>query len=179
MRRETLMRRDHGTRFTALWVQAQPVVANYLASHVNNREMADDLLQEVAVALYESFERFDPTRAFLPWAIGTARKRMLSELRKRRNEKVIFENEETLLVLAKAHERMAPTFPDRAEALRHCLGACPPKVTRLINLRYRRQLSFSEMGRVLRTNGANVRTMLSRAREALRKCVRRRLRSVS
>ena len=42
------------------WTLAQPAVAAFVASQIHNVRQRDDILQEVAVAILQNYERFDP-----------------------------------------------------------------------------------------------------------------------
>ena len=57
----------------AQWTLAQPAVSAFVHAWVQDRAERDDVLQEVAVAVLESYEAYDPSRPFLPWALGIAR----------------------------------------------------------------------------------------------------------
>mgnify|MGYP003628598093 CR=1 FL=1 len=65
---------DDSTRHaTRLWTSAQPVVAAFVASVVRDRRDREDVLQETALAVLNSFESYDSSQAFQGWAIGVAR----------------------------------------------------------------------------------------------------------
>lgn len=67
---------DESTRqATRLWTLAQPAVSSFVSSVVRDFRDRDGVLQEVAVAVIESFESYDSKRPFLAWAIGVARNR--------------------------------------------------------------------------------------------------------
>ena len=56
-----------------LWTQSQSVVSSYVLSLVRDFHLAEDILQQVAVILVREFEKYDPSRPFLPWALGFAK----------------------------------------------------------------------------------------------------------
>jgi RNA polymerase sigma factor (sigma-70 family) len=66
-----------------LWTLAQPVVSSYVASLVRDFRDRDDVLQDVAVAVLDSFGNYDPARPFAAWAIGLARNQVLLYLRRK------------------------------------------------------------------------------------------------
>ncbi len=53
---------------TRLWVLSQPAVAAFLSTVVRDFRERDDVLQDVAVAVLESFPRYDAAKPFTPWA---------------------------------------------------------------------------------------------------------------
>lgn len=68
-----------------LWTQAQPTVSAYIHALVGDHTVRDEVLQEVALAILEHFDRYDSARPFLPWATTIARNAVAdSRLRGRR-----------------------------------------------------------------------------------------------
>ncbi|MFM7799197.1 MAG: sigma factor [Planctomycetota bacterium] len=67
----------------AQWTLAQPAVSAFVHAVVIDRAERDDVLQDVAIAVLESFPSYDPARPFVPWAIGIARHAVADSLRRR------------------------------------------------------------------------------------------------
>ena len=65
----------------------------------------DDVLQEIAVAVIETFDRYDPERPFVGWALGIARNQVRLYLRRKQRDRLIFD-EEIIARLAAAFESM-------------------------------------------------------------------------
>lgn len=61
------------------------------------------------------------------------------------------------------------------EALGRCLEALPRRTRQAVELRYRQQLSRAEIATRLGMKETGVKTLLQRARAALRECIERRL----
>ena len=55
------------------WTIVQPIVSSYVHSLVRDYSTRDDLMQDIAIAVLESFDRYDPAQPFAAWAIGIAR----------------------------------------------------------------------------------------------------------
>ncbi|MCP4172172.1 MAG: RNA polymerase factor sigma-70, partial [Fuerstiella sp.] len=49
---------------TRLWTLAQPKVSAYVTSVVRDFKDRDDVLQDIAVAVIDSFDTYDPGRSF-------------------------------------------------------------------------------------------------------------------
>ena len=60
-------------RFIEQFLAVQAQVYGYIATLVPNRADADDLFQQTALVLWRKHRQFDPSREFLPWALGIAR----------------------------------------------------------------------------------------------------------
>lgn len=67
---------------TRLWTIAMPLVSGFILSLVRNYQDRDDILQDTAVAILNSFEKYDKSKPFAGWAIGIARNQILLHFRK-------------------------------------------------------------------------------------------------
>lgn len=113
---------DENTRqATQLWTLAQPQVAAFVASVVRNFGDRDDVLQDVAVAVIDSFETYDPARPFAVWAMGVARNQVRLYLRRVQRDRHVFD-EETVNCLVVAFAELQPAQSRKLDFLRDCLG---------------------------------------------------------
>ncbi len=71
---------DRTRQATRQWTLAQPVVSAFLTSVVRDFRDRDDVLQDVAVAVVECFDRWDRERPFVAWAMGDASRVRSGEL---------------------------------------------------------------------------------------------------
>jgi len=90
------------------WTLAQPVIASYITALVRDFAIRDDLLQDVAVAVLESVDRYDPSKPFIGWAIGITRNILRNHFRRSSRDRLIFDDELTGK-LAVAFEDAFPT----------------------------------------------------------------------
>lgn len=97
-------------QFTQLWTQAQSTVACFVHTSIRDRGQAEDLLQEIAMTLLRKFSDYDPSKAFLPWAMGVAKFAILGSRRDCARSRLVFD--EALL------ERISNTFLEIAPAQR-------------------------------------------------------------
>lgn len=75
-----------GAPFRALYERHRVDVFRFVLSIARDRDLAEDLLQETFLRVYESLARFDATRAFRPWLFQIARNATLNALRARRKK---------------------------------------------------------------------------------------------
>jgi len=68
MEMDDARRRGFLSRFLAV----ESSLRGYCIAHVHDFSIAEDLLQQIALVLWTKFEHYDPTRPFLPWALGFA-----------------------------------------------------------------------------------------------------------
>lgn len=161
-------------RFTRLWTEAQPRVAEYLFACAPDFHAAEDMLQNVAVALLRKFPEYDETRPFVGWAIGIAKIEILRHRRKQATSLLEFRPE---LADELAHDlvEMMPELDRRTDALRRCTQGLQGRSGEILRLRYGDDLKPREIASRLGLNSLIVRVTLNRVRDVLRKCIERRL----
>ena len=169
------MSMDPSTRQAfALWTQAQPAVSAFVYTLVGDRAMRDEILQEVAVAVLESFGTFDPSRPFLPWALGIARNEV-ANARRRRGRFPLALSDAAEASLAAAMSEVEEGERDRLVLLDRCLERVRGRPREVCDLRYRGGASVETIAAALGMQPNTVAKTLQRVREELRECIEERL----
>jgi RNA polymerase sigma-70 factor (ECF subfamily) len=158
---------DAHERFLALFLRHQADLRAFLASVLRDRAAVEDLFQETALVLWKKFDEYDPARPFGAWARGVAAHKVLQE--RARRVPLAF-SPEAVRAVAEAFDR-APEETDLAP-LRDCVSRLPEKARRLLALRYGEGLALGEIGRRVGGTLDAVHKALSRAREAVERCLR-------
>jgi len=162
---------DH-RRFLQQFLASERLLTGYLVAATGDFHEAEDLLQEVSVALWESFDRYDPARPFQGWALGIARHKVLDWRERRGRQRPAF-SMEFLDVLEKAQADSGAELAERRPLLQRCLEALPGHLREMVDLRYGEGLRLEELAvRLQRTVGA-LQVALVRVRRTLRDCIER------
>ncbi len=156
-----------------LWTESQSVVAAYLFSLLPDFHQAEDALQQVAVALVREFDKYDSSRPFLPWALGVARNVALKSRREAARNAEHPLGESLLAQIQTAFAQDVEAYGGIRKALRVCLRKQPAKVLELLRWRYAQDLKPSDVAERMGLTAGAVRVMLHRAREVLRRCIKR------
>jgi RNA polymerase sigma-70 factor (ECF subfamily) len=135
--------RDHD-QFAELFVLNQSRVYRYIIGFVPNRADADELFQQTNLTIWKTWDRFDPTRPFLPWAYAIAQNHVRNFLRRRQNQPRLF-SEDFLDELAQVHLEEDQYIADRQEALARCLEKLPARQRELVECRYAAGQSMTEV----------------------------------
>jgi len=157
---------------TKLWTLAQPRVSAFLAMLVRDFRDRDDVLQETAVAVLESFDRFDPSRSFVGWALGIARNQALIHLRRKGRDAHSFDTE-TVERLATAFDELPSDEIGRLDHLRECLQTLESRARKLCEFRYGQDLKPAAIAAAAGMSANGVAKALQRIREQLRACIDR------
>lgn len=164
---------DESTRqATRLWTLAQPAVSAFVTSVIRDFRDRDDVLQDIAVAVIESFGSYDPQRSFVAWAIGVARNQVGLYLRRRRRDRLVFDDE-TVSCLATAIVEVAPDQAHRLDFLRGCLKSLEGRARQLFEFRYQSDLKPAAIAERVGMTANSVAKALQRVREQLKECIER------
>jgi RNA polymerase sigma-70 factor (ECF subfamily) len=143
---------------------------------VRDPHLAEDVLQEVAIVLFEKYGDFRPGTDFGAWAREIAYREIMSarraEWRARRHLDPALALE---IWTAFQRRREGPPPATQREALRRCLAGLADGVRRVLDWRYAAGLSSGEIAARLRRSAQAVDAMVYRTKRSLADCVRRRL----
>lgn len=164
---------DHTRRAMRHWSLAQPAVSAFITTVVRDFTDRDDILQDVAVAVLESFASYDEARPFTPWAIGVARNQIGLHLRRRRRDRHTFDSDAMTAVAAACGGITADELR-HLDHLQECVGRLDQRSRRLCELRYRDDLKPAAIAAALEMSANAVSKALQRIRDQLRSCIERR-----
>lgn len=167
------MDQHHSEQLARQWTECQPVVGAYILSLLPDFHQAEDVLQQVAVLLVREFDKYDQSRPFLPWALGIARNVALKSRRDvaRNSEHLL--SEALIDQIQDAFQEQADKWGTLRKALRDCLRQQPQKILELLRWRYSNDLKPGDIAVKMDITSSSVRVMLFRAREVLRRCIKR------
>jgi RNA polymerase sigma-70 factor, ECF subfamily len=169
-------RDDRQARFLACFIPSQRRLRAFIRSCVWDRARCDDTFQEVSLALWRQFDKYDPARPFPAWARGVAAKTILRGAREARQSSLAL-SAPAVAALEDAFATFDDSAPGHEDALRHCLQKLPDKSRVLLRLRYQESLKLSAIASQTSSSVSAVHKALTRLRDVLHKCVRRRQRA--
>lgn len=160
---------DDTTRLaTRYWTSAQPVVAAFLASVIRNRRDREDVLQETALAVLNSFDAYDSAKPFQAWAVGVARNQVGLYFRRQRRDRLVF-SEETVANLQSVFN--TDSQPPELDHLPECIEQLEGRARTLCDLRYQGGLKPAAISEQVGMTANAVAKALQRIREQLRDCI--------
>ena len=148
----------------------------YIFACLRNHADAEDVFQDVSVAVIELADRCPDEAGFRPWCLEIARRRVLAHLRKssRRGRT----DAELIAALSDAADRVEKEeLWGRRAALFDCLDELPERQRSLIAARYAPQSTIGELATRLNSSVQAVYARVKRIKQILRECVERRLAS--
>ncbi len=156
----------------ALYDQHRASVYSYLV-RMSSQQQADDLLQDVWLAVFKDIDRYDMSRAsFRSWLFGIAHNRLRSEWR--RQQRLQEEADESI---ESRTDDALPSPEDQAAVrarivdLEHCLGSMPARLRAVLLLALVEGLSHGEIAAALGIENAASRARLRRGRLWMQRCL--------
>lgn len=114
----------------ALWTAAQRVVAAFIRTLIPDPDQSEDVLQQVAVVVVRKFSQYDRARPFAAWAIGIAKRTILTWRHSQSNDRLIFD-EALIERIALTYERsFSAGLSDLHDALQQCLDRLQGRAAR-------------------------------------------------
>ncbi len=148
----------------------------YIFACLRNHYDAEEVLQDVFVAVLSSLQKLNHESEFLPWAREIARRQILSFFRKSRRP-IMYDTELVdILAITANHSDYQDNGFQRKEALRACIERLSPKSRAVIRMRYGGAMEGVEeiaahLGRTMSATYG----VLKRIRMQLRSCVERKM----
>jgi len=167
------LERGH-SEFLREWLRAQPAVAGYVMVQVRDPSTCDDIVQEVAMAAFRSFDRYDGSRPFVAWALGIARHKTIDHMRGARVAWTLLDDE-ARAEIERAAGHHAETLSDQALAMHACMEELRGRSRELIRRYYADGQAVRAIAQAMQLGRSNVKVLLHRIRASLRRCVERRL----
>jgi RNA polymerase sigma-70 factor (ECF subfamily) len=159
-------------RFLRLFVEHEAAVRTFVRSLLPYRSDAAEVMQDVAVVLWQKFAEFDAARDFRKWAFGVARFEALAYLRDRARDRHVFDDElvgrlaDEASLAERRHEL-------QREALETCLLKLPETERALVLAAYAQGTRIDELAAQCGQTAMSLYKVLHRIRQALLECMRR------
>ena len=167
--------------FTEIVRRNQARVRAYLIRMVRDRDLADELAQDVFLIAFREMKRFRPGAKVSTWLLGIARNRALTRLRDEAR-RLRREADTVSTALSAWRLKQLESQPENLderkrelEAMDLCIDSLPEKTARAIKEYYGRSRSAADLGRTFGMKENAFRMWMFRARQEIRKCVQNRM----
>ena len=140
--------------------------------YINNRELAEELAQDVFVKAYRFLADFKGNSKFSTWLYAIVNTTCLSHLRKKKEGSVLMD-EEKLIFYAGNTESASTQLEQKTqkELINTAMNLLPEADSLILNLFYIAEQSIEEIGVIIGLTPTNVKVKLFRARQKLKEIV--------
>lgn len=160
--------------FMAQFDRVERSIRALLLASTGDMNLVDDLLQNVAIALWKKWPEYDPERPFRAWALGVARIEILRWRRSTVRDRIQLDVQ-FLDQLVEAADRAAEGAEPSLEMLGQCLGGVQGDAREVLNLKYKGGMCSRQIAERMGKGVGAVEMILTRTRRALRECIKRKL----
>ena len=133
---------------------------------------AADVLQETNLAILKHGATYDPSRPFMPWARGVARKCVLKYYSSRSHDRLVVFDDAMIDSLA---EQVPCATDDRPledlVRLKTCMGRLVPKQLEIVTARYMRSEAVKDIAARENCSEGSISVLLHRVRQILAECM--------
>ncbi len=152
-------------------------ILNFSYRFVNDRELAEDLTQEVFIRVYKSGPNYIPRAKFQTWLYTISKNICLNDLRKKRVKIYSLDNTIETSEGSMTHQLAdnKSNTPDqemvaqeRKKAIQQAINHLPENQRVAVLLRRYEQMSYDEIAQTMKTTSKAVKSLLSRAKENLK-----------
>lgn len=163
--------------FEKLMVKYFPRVLNFIYKYIGNKQLAEDLTQEVFIKVFQSGSRYEPQSKFQTWIFTIAKNVSLNELRKHNRNTFSLdasiksdEGEFTQQIADSTTQRPDQQVDqdERRELIRKAIFDLPENQRTAVLLRRYEEFSYEEIAQTMNTSLEAVKSLLNRAKENLR-----------
>ena len=154
------------------WTIAQPIVSSFVSAMVRDYSARDDLMQDIAIAVLESFDRYDPSQPFAAWAIGVARNQVRLYFRTLHRDRLRF-SDSIIDLLSEDFSKISTSELHRLEHLQTCVDKLDARAKELCQARYSENQKPAQIAQWLGGSPNGVAKALQRIREQLKDCIQR------
>lgn len=166
---------DAAREVAALIRGLQPTLVEFAAGLLGGADGADDVVQETNLFLWERRTDYEPGSDFRAWALRVARFKVMASRRDAARERRLRFSDETLERLSARAEERAGGAERRLRALGECLGRMRVQDRRLLEWKYARRGSLTELAEAVGGSPNSIHKKISRLRMGLRQCVEKAL----
>ncbi|MES2794290.1 MAG: sigma-70 family RNA polymerase sigma factor [Planctomycetota bacterium] len=174
---EDCLNAAHRDEFVCQLVRHERLLHAYIFSLVSDWAVAEEILQETYLRLFERLDEWDSTKELYPWACGFAHFQVLNYRNRTRRERLQF-SQIFVDKVAATQQARSDHLKLRVEALEHCLEQLRPGDQRLLELAYRGDLGMDDVARLIERTVSATYQALSRVRKMLKQCVERSIRTL-
>lgn len=136
-----------------------------------NAQIAQDLVQEAFIKIYEQLAKYDGKGPFKSWLYRVATNYCIDEFRKKSYQMKTEELQEGTLQ-EPVHPEVIYIKNEQSRQLEHLLSKLPEKERAILLMRYSNELSYEEIAQLLQTTVSDVRNKLHRVKKKLRRQVK-------
>lgn len=160
--------------FLRLILEHKSQIYGFILRLIPNRTIADDLMQETTLIMWEKFDQFEPGTNFPAWGIQIARLKILQYRSAAKKSPVHF-SQEVFNSLAGPEQTQEDQEKEKIKALETCLRKLSKRDHKLIQLRYSEKQKIKKIALNLGWPSGKTYKLMAKIHYLLKECIERHL----
>ncbi len=160
--------------FLRLILENKSRIYGYILRLIPNRVVAEDLMQETTLVMWEKFAQFEMGTNFSAWGIQIARLKILQYRNTARKSPIYF-SQDVFDSLAGSAEKEPSCDKDKTNALGNCLKKLSKRDHKLIQLRYSEKQKIKDIAKDLQWPLSRTYKLMAKIHYLLKECIEKRL----
>lgn len=157
--------------FNKLLSEIQLSLFQFIFSLVPHKEDAEDIMQKTNLILVQKQDVFDPQLgSFKTWSFRIARYQIMAHKTVYSRSKICFSNELTETLADEAIDHDTPQI--QKDALNKCYQKLPEHMKKIVELRFKRDLTYKEISVQVNRPVSSISATLNRARAHIMTCIK-------
>ena len=166
-------------KLTLDFLQNRQALLGFIFALTRNQQVAEEVFQEVALAILGEASAGKSVDPFLPWAREVARRRVVEYYRKSSRREAPAPLTESMVELIGAsfgeNEEAPARDSERVSSLRQCIAQLSARARQVLQLRYTTELGIGAIAESVDWQAGSIKVLLSKTRKVLAECIRARL----
>jgi RNA polymerase sigma-70 factor, ECF subfamily len=161
---------DTSVNFNKLIAETQISLFRFILSLIPHKHDAEDILQKTNLILFQKQKLFNPKKgSFKNWAFTIAKFQVFAHKTKIGRSKICLSNELTEILANEVIDHETPHI--KRQALNKCYKKLPKHMSKIAELRFKRDLSVKEISLCIDRPIGSVSATLHRIRSNIMKCI--------
>ena len=156
--------------FLKLFMGHQSRLLGFILKLMPNYSVAEDILQDTTVTLWEKFSSFEEGTDFMAWAKQVARYKVMNFIKKNKNRSIVQFSNHVLEELSK-DEPPLNSQNRYHDALENCVGKLEGNSRKVIRLRYMNKMKVQDIALQFDVNSNTLSKHISRIHYHLKRCI--------
>ncbi len=150
----------------------------FMRSIVRDFHVAEDLYQKTCVLALKSPEKFSDPSHLLKWIWVVCRNESLKYLREQKKHQVIFDDRILDSIQSESEKTSFLDNPEIFSILQKCLSQLSEPVKKLLEKRYKYNLTGLKLAKSLNRNANSIYVAISRAHRSLHRCIKKQIKII-
>lgn len=166
-------KRDHNSRyglFLTLYRRNESVLFGFIMKLLPNFSVAEDIMQEVLIVMWEKFDTYREGTSFIAWAKQIARYKVMNFIRKDTRGEVIHFDDDLIEEITNLDDDQ-PFQEAYYESVHRCVDKLEESSKEIVHLRYTKNMKVGDIAESLGLTPNTLSKRMARIHFALKKCI--------